>query len=79
MITNPKLEDRSEHHYMGIRTQVPIGKLKKVIPKLLDELFAWLGKQNVEPADAPFVRYHVIDMEALGLGSGTRHQMGSMG
>jgi effector-binding domain-containing protein len=62
MITKPKLEDRTEQHYVGIRTQVPMSKFKIIIPQFLDELFAWLGKQGVAPAGAPFIRYHVINM-----------------
>jgi effector-binding domain-containing protein len=63
MITQPKLEDRAEQHYVGIRTQTPMSKFKKIIPQYLDELFAWLGKQGLHPAGAPFMRYHVINME----------------
>jgi effector-binding domain-containing protein len=64
MITKPKLEDRKEQHYVGIRTQVPSSKFKKIIPQFLDELFAWLEKQGVEwdKTSAPFMRYHVINM-----------------
>jgi effector-binding domain-containing protein len=61
--TEPKLEDRSEQHYMGIRTQAPMRTFKKAIPQLLGEVFGWLEKQGVEPAGAPFMRYHVINME----------------
>src|SRR6266496_5155042 len=64
MITEPKLEDRNEQHYVGIRTEVPMRQLPKVIPQLLGEVFAWLGKQGIAPAGAPFMRYHVIDMKA---------------
>lgn len=62
MITKPKLEDRPEQRYVGIRDQVPMSKLKKIIPQFLDELFAWLGGRGVQPAGPPFIRYHVIDM-----------------
>jgi effector-binding domain-containing protein len=62
MITQPKLEDRGDQHYVGIRTQVPMSRFKKIIPEFLDELFAWLGKQGVQPAGAPLMRYHVINM-----------------
>ncbi len=65
MMTKPKLEDRTEQHYVGIRTQVPMKALRKVIPQLHGEVFAFLDKQGVDPAGAPFIRYHVIDMEAL--------------
>lgn len=64
MITQPKLEDRNEQHYVGIRTEVPMRQLPDVIPQLLGEVFAWLGKQGITPAGAPFMRYHVIDMKA---------------
>ncbi|HEU5100539.1 MAG TPA: GyrI-like domain-containing protein [Roseiflexaceae bacterium] len=62
MISKPKLEQRGDQHYVGIRTQVPSSKFKKIIPQFLDELFAWLGKQGVQPVGAPFMRYHVINM-----------------
>jgi len=64
MFTHPKLEDRNEQHYAGIRTEVPMGQLPNAIPQLLGEVFAWLGKQGITPAGAPFIRYHVIDMKA---------------
>ena len=62
MITEPKLEDRNEQRYVGIRTQVPMGEIEKVIPQLLGEVLAWLEKQGVAPAGAPFMRFHVINM-----------------
>lgn len=64
MITEPKLEDRDEQHYVAIRTQIPMRQLKKVIPQLLGEVFVWLEQQGIAPAGPPFVRYHVIDMQA---------------
>jgi effector-binding domain-containing protein len=62
MISKPKLEERDAQHYVGIRTQVSMRALKKVIPKLLGEVFAWVEKRGVAPAGAPFIRYHVINM-----------------
>jgi effector-binding domain-containing protein len=64
MITEPKLEDRAEQRYVGIRTQVPMKEFKKVIPQLHGEVFSWLEKQGVAPAGAPFMRFHVINMES---------------
>jgi effector-binding domain-containing protein len=64
MITEPKLEDRNEQHYLGIRAQVIMKELPTVIPQLLGEVFAWLGKQGVAPVGAPFIRYHVINMKS---------------
>jgi effector-binding domain-containing protein len=62
-ITEPKLENRSEQPYVAIRTQVRLQDLESgVIPRLHSEVRAWLEKQGVAPAGAPFIRYLVIDM-----------------
>lgn len=64
MIGKPKVEQRAEQPYMAIRTQATMQSLDTVIPQGIEEVFAWLGKQGVAPAGAPFIRYLVIDMEA---------------
>jgi effector-binding domain-containing protein len=64
MIRAPKLEDRNEQPYMGIRTQSTMRNLGKVIPKLLGEVFVRLEQNDVEPAGPPFIRYNVINMAA---------------
>jgi effector-binding domain-containing protein len=64
MITEPKLEDRKEQPYVGIRTLATIPELPTVIPQLHSEVIAWLGKQGLSPSGAPFIRYHVINMES---------------
>lgn len=63
-ITQPKLEHRNEQPYAGIRTQARSQEFPIIIPQLLDEIFGWLGEQGIEPDGAPFMRYHVINMEA---------------
>jgi len=63
MITEPKIETRKEQGYVGIRTQVPMQKFPEVIPQLIGETAAWLEKQGAVPSGAPFMRYHVIDMQ----------------
>lgn len=65
MISDPKVESRNEQHYAGIRTQVPMTKMKNVIPQLLGEIFTWLDHRGIRPSGAPFIRYHVIDMKKL--------------
>jgi effector-binding domain-containing protein len=65
MITEPKVEDRTEQHYVAIRTQASMQELDTAIPQGLGEVFAWLVHQGVAPSGAPFTRYLVIDMEAL--------------
>jgi effector-binding domain-containing protein len=62
MIGTPKIDDRPEQLYMGIRTRVPFKGMFKVVDQLRKELSAWLKRQGVEPAGPPFLRYHVIDM-----------------
>ncbi len=65
MITEPKLEDRKEQHYVAVRTQAAMNELDTAIPQGIGEVAAWLRKQGVAPTGAPFIRYLVIDMEAL--------------
>src|SRR5437762_3233531 len=62
-ITEPKVEDRKEQPYMGIRTPATMQNLDRVIPQCLDEVFGLLGKHGVGPDYAPFIRYYVINME----------------
>lgn len=62
MITKPKIDERPEQPYVGIRTQVKPSQFKKIIPQFLDEIFALLAQQGVQPTGAPFMRYHVINM-----------------
>jgi len=61
-VTEPKIDERAEKPYLGIRTQTPFKGMSKVIDKLFKELFAWAKQQGVEPAGPPFLRLHVIDM-----------------
>lgn len=64
MFTEPKVEYRDELRYVGIRTKAAMRDLGTVIPRSLDEVFGRLGEWGVEPAGAPFIRYHAIDMES---------------
>jgi effector-binding domain-containing protein len=62
MLTEPKLDNRAQQPYVGIRTQVTIPEMPAAIDKAFPELFAWLGGQGIAPVGAPFIRYHVINM-----------------
>ena len=62
MIGEPRLEDRTEKPYLGIRVQVPMRELPQVIPQLIGEVMGYLGSQGIAPAGAPFIRYHLINM-----------------
>ena len=64
MITEPKVEHRSEQPYVAIRTQVTLRELGRgLVSRLFSEVHAWLEKQGAAPTDAPFIRYLVIDMQ----------------
>ncbi len=63
MISKPKIEDHPEQLYVGIRAQMPPSKLRSMTPKMLTEVFDWLKKHGIKAAGAPFIRYHVINME----------------
>ncbi len=63
MISQPKIETRSEQPYAAIRVQVAMQDLGPVlIPQLHKEVRIWLNKQGMQPSGAPFIRYHVINM-----------------
>lgn len=61
-VGEPRIDDRPEKPYMGIRTQTPMKGMSKVVDKLFKEISAWAKQQGMEPAGPPFLRYHVIDM-----------------
>jgi hypothetical protein len=64
-IGTPRIDHREALPYMGIRAHVTMADLAgDVIPTLLDEVFASLGREGIDPGGAPIVRYHVIDMAA---------------
>jgi effector-binding domain-containing protein len=63
-MTEPKVEERAEQTYVGIRSQVPMSEFGNVIPQSLDEIFGWLKEQGIEPAGAPLMRYYVINMDS---------------
>ena len=63
MNSEPKIDERAEQPYMGIRTVTPWQQLPTLIPRFIGEVFGFLGQQGIEPRGAPFIRYHVIDMD----------------
>src|SRR5262245_3141682 len=62
-VSEIKIDTRKEQPYMGIRTQTPMKGMFKVIDKLFKEMNAWAKQHDLKPSGAPFLRYHVIDME----------------
>jgi effector-binding domain-containing protein len=65
MITEPKIDQRAEQHYAGIRSVVPMAEFgpSGIIPQSYDEVLGWLKARGIAPAGAPFVRYFCIDMD----------------
>jgi effector-binding domain-containing protein len=63
MLTEPKIVERGEQPYAGIKASVTMESIGETIGSSMDELFARLGTLRIEPSGAPFVRYNVIDME----------------
>jgi effector-binding domain-containing protein len=64
MITEPKIEDRKQQPYVGIRSQVTFQEMARVLPPLWGEAYGWLAGKGLNPAGAPLWRYRVIDMAA---------------
>ena len=62
MLSEPKLENRQEQPYMGIRLHFPSKNLSTMSAKLLKELTKWMGKQGIEAAGPAFQRFYVINM-----------------
>ncbi|HCM41847.1 MAG TPA: GyrI-like domain-containing protein [Candidatus Omnitrophica bacterium] len=63
MVGKPKLENRKEQPYLGIRTQVKMKELGAVLPKIHNDLADWMEAKQIQPSGAPFFRYLVIDAE----------------
>lgn len=62
-ITTPKIDERSEQPYVGIRSQIRMDEMRSgIIPQLHDEVLDWLNTQDVKPSGPPFMRYYVINM-----------------
>lgn len=62
-IGKPKIDERKEQPYMGIRIQTPMKGMGKELTKLFKEMNKWVDKNGLERAGAPFHRFYVIDME----------------
>ncbi|MBV8916152.1 MAG: GyrI-like domain-containing protein [Acetobacteraceae bacterium] len=65
MSQEPKIEERAARHYAGIQATVPMGDISAAVDEAFPELFGWLAGTGIMPAGPPFIRFLVIDMEAL--------------
>lgn len=60
--STPTVVERPAQPYVAIRGAVTMTTIGRVADRF-DEVFGLLGRQGVEPAGPPFLRYRVIDME----------------
>jgi effector-binding domain-containing protein len=57
MMTEPKIEERLDEPYTGIRETVTMETLPSAIDRGFPALFGRLAERGVSPAGAPFIRY----------------------
>jgi len=62
VIGEPKVDNRCEISYMGIRTRVPMKGMSATVTLLFKEMANWVKRSGSEPSGPPFLRFHVIDM-----------------
>lgn len=60
MHTEPKLDNRTEQTYVGVRAVTPPSDLDVVIPRLLDQVEIWLSQKGIVPTGSPFIRYYSL-------------------
>jgi hypothetical protein len=62
LIQPPRVVQRPELDYLGIRLVMPFRGMSSVRDQLMSELAAWLKANGVDGAGPLFLRLHVIDM-----------------
>jgi hypothetical protein len=62
LLEPPRVVERPERDYLGIRVVTPFRGMLSVRNELIDELSAWLQRQNIDDVGHFFLRLHVIDM-----------------
>jgi hypothetical protein len=62
LLEPPRVVERPEADYLGIRVITPFRGMLSVRNELIDELSAWLVRQSIDDVGAFFLRLHVIDM-----------------
>lgn len=64
-MSEPKIYQRDEAHYMGIRIQTPFSGMFAEVDSLRKELAKWFKEKGIESHGHSLLRYHVIDMEGV--------------
>jgi effector-binding domain-containing protein len=65
MLSEPEVIERPAQPYVGIKAQVTMESIGRILPELHGSVFGWLGQRGIAPAGAPFWRYNVIDMARI--------------
>ena len=64
-MSEPAIFERAAQPYVGIAAKVEMSKIASVADKLPGELFGWLAAHGLQPAGAPFFRYHAIGADGV--------------
>jgi effector-binding domain-containing protein len=59
----PHFETRQAQPYAGIRETTAPDGIPAVVDRGFPDLFGWLAERGLEPAAAPFIRYHTTGDE----------------
>ena len=62
MPAQPRIVERHEQPYVAISGRVTMRTIGAIADRL-PEVFVWLAEHDLEPAGAPFFRYHLVDMQ----------------
>lgn len=69
MSDEPTLQVRAEQPYVGVRETVTMATIARVADRI-GQTIGWLAARGVEPAGAPFLRYHRFDGDEMDLEAG---------
>jgi len=61
VLFDPVVKARGEQPYVAVRGVVTMATFDEIADRL-PEVFEWLGERGLQPVDAPFFRYKLIDM-----------------
>ena len=59
-MTEPQIEQRPAHPYLGIAGRITDG-VPAFVDKAFPELFRWLGEHGIKPSGPPFIRFRELD------------------
>jgi hypothetical protein len=62
LLEPPRIVDRPQRDYLGVRVVTPFRGMLSVRNELIDELDAWLVRHDIDDVGPFFLRLHVIDM-----------------